>query len=242
MASRRALERAVRRLRMDSGDVDRLAEKLLTTKRRVYRRTLDELARKLGYSTTGLPKLSEEVLSGLGAESEDHARRIVETFNRDLEQEGTRLGDIPSAEIEARLRTWAVARQRKRATPTAITEAYSAHADATMSAYLDLGLPESVLLDFGGHPELGDKAPVCDICIALIRGNPWTLAEVVQIGNPHVACRQQWHLHDVDQRELPPQLPDLGQTLAGVVGRDNLLSRHGNKREQAVEFIDSLSE
>lgn len=226
---------------MDEGDVNRIADKLLVTKRRVYRRTLRELARRLGYRDQGLPKLSDEVLSGLKAEADDHARRIVDTYNGDLEQQASQVADLPNEKVEPTLTTWRNARQRKRARPIAITEAYTAHADATMSGFLDLGLPEDTLFDFGGHPELGDAAPECPICVALIQRNPWSLADVVRIGNPHPGCRQMWHLNTLDQRDLPPELPDLGQTLAGVVGRESLITRAGD-RDAAVQFVADLNE
>lgn len=227
---------------MSESDIAALADKLFVTKRRVYRRTLREQAKRLGYADPGFPQLSQEVVNGLQAEARDHAERIAESYNDDLSAHAGEEADAKSDEVRSRLRTWAISRQRKRAKPTAITEAYSAHADATLSTFLDLGLPEDVTFDFGGHPELGDAEPVCDICTALIVRNPWTLADVVRIGNPHIACRQQWHIRNLEQRDLPPELPDLGQTLAGVVGNETLLSRHGNHRDEAVEFIAQLNE
>lgn len=226
---------------MGEADVDRLAEKLFVTKRRVYRRTLRELARRLGYPDPGLPQLSDEVLDGLRAEARDHATRITDTFNRDLEAEAERRSDDPDSTVAGALNTWAVARQRRRARPTAITEAYTAHADATMSAFLDLGIPDKITFDFGGHPELGDAPPACPICVELIQRNPWTLADVVRIGNPHPGCRQDWHIAQLNQLDLPPQMAALGQTLAGVTGQDPLIVRAGG-RDEAVSFVADLSE
>lgn len=240
MASRRAIERAVRRLAMGDEDVARLTDKLLTAKRRVYRRTLTTFAQRLGYST-GLPNLSEEVLAALEAESRDHATRMVETFNRDLALQAEKVGPLPDAKVGPTLTKWANSRQRKRAKPIAITEAYTAHADATMSAILDLGLPEGTLFDFGGHPELGDAHPVCSICKELVTHNPWTVADVVRVGNPHPGCRQLWRLSRLEQRDLPAELPDLGQTIAGIVGKDSLITRAGD-RDSATAFVAQLSE
>lgn len=225
---------------MKEADIAQLADKLFRAKRRVYRRSLHEIAKRLGYDITR-PQLSQEVVNGLQKEARDHAERIAENYNTDLAAQAEGMVDAKNEDVRSQLRTWAISRQRKRAKPTAITEAYSAHADATMSAFLDLGMPEDVTFDFGGHPELGDAEPVCDICKALIRGNPWTLADVIRIGNPHVACRQQWHLNQLEQRDLPPLAPALGQTLAGIVGNDTLMAREGG-RVQAVEFIAGLSE
>lgn len=227
---------------MGESDIADLADKLFRAKRRVYRRSLLEEAGKLGYRDVKRPRLSQEITNALQAESREHAERIAQSFNDDLRAQGDTLADKKDDEIRPALRTWAIARQRKRARPTAITEAYTAHADATLSLFLDLGVPMDTAFDFGGHPELGDSHPVCDICIALVRGNPWTLADVVRIGNPHIACRQRWHQHGVDQRILPPELPDLGETLAGIIGRDNLLSRHRNNRDAAVAEIQRIAE
>jgi hypothetical protein len=241
MASKRTLQRAVKRLAMGEPEIKDLAEKLLTTKRRVYRRTLASLAQRLGYSDTGLPNLSDEVLAALEAESRDHAERMAATFNADLVQQAAKLGPLPNEKVGPTLTSWANSRQRKRAKPIAITEAYTAHADATMSAILDFGLPEGTLFDFGGHPELGDAHPVCSICKELVTHNPWTVAEVVQIGNPHPGCRQLWRLSRLEQRDLPAELPDLGQTIAGIVGKDSLITRAGD-RDAATAFVAQLSE
>jgi hypothetical protein len=225
---------------MKEADIEELAAKLYNAKRRVYRRSLLELARRLGYEIER-PELSEVVDGALVREARDHAERIARTYNRDLGRAGTQRKQLPNSEVEPELRKWANARQRKRARPTAITEAYTAHADATLSAFIDLGQPD-VTFDFGGHPELGDAPPACDICAALIARNPWSLAEVVQIGNPHPGCRQDWHPNEYDQRALPPPFDvELGQTLGGIIGTDPLISRAGGRAE-AVEFVASLRE
>jgi hypothetical protein len=235
MASKRAIAAAVRRLRMDGADAERLAEKLLLTKRRVYRRTLLELASRLGYATD-LPLLSRKVLAGLQAEAEDHANRIVATFNADLERHAEEVAKLPDSKVMGELSRWANARQRKRAKPIAITEAYSAHADAVVSLYRDLGLPDDTLFDFGGRT--GDSPPECPICVELYRRGPWTLHQVVQIGTPHPQCRQSWHLHA--QEQLPPQLPDLGGGLGGIVGKETLITRAGD-RDAAAKFVVDLA-
>lgn len=219
---------------MNSGDVAALASKLFSAKQRVYRRSLLELARYLGYDVKR-PDLAPAVTQGLRAESRDHAQRIADTYNRDLL-------DAAEGRNDGELRSWAVARQRARAKPTAITEAYSAHADATIAAIMDLGLFEDATFDFGGHPELGDAPPACSICEAIIRGNPWTAADVVRLGSPHPACRQDWHLNTIDQRALPPAHElSLGQTLAGIVGGQPLIIRSGG-RQQATEAVEQMRE
>lgn len=241
MASKRAIEQAAKRFAFTPARRRELADKLYRTKRRVYRRTLLELARSLGYEIKR-PDLSDAVDDALRREADNHAERIAESFNRDLAAAALRIGEALTVDkLSDQLQTWVNARQRKRAQMTAITEAYPAHADAILGLFRDLDLPD-VSFDFGGHPELGDAPPDCAICQALERGNPWPLEVVAEIGNPHPGCRQDWHVRDLDQRSLPPAFDvELGQTLGGVIGKDPFVMRHGSRAE-AVERIEALAE
>jgi hypothetical protein len=224
--------RAIRALSMSEGDVSELSAKLHVAKRRVYRRTLLELARQLGYDIPR-PALEERISDAIEAEARDHAERIADHYNADLARKAAELAPaLAQPELEAALRSWARLRQRRRAQATAITEAYSAHADAVLGFARDLGIEAE--FDFGTHPD--DQAPVCEICIELVAGNPWPLEAVAAIGTPHIGCRQSWQIR-VDQRELPPELPPLGQTLGGIVGGEGLLARHRNDREAAAAEV-----
>lgn len=186
MATPRQIKRAVDALAWDVEDVRRLSEKLFEAKRRVYRRTLLEQARFFGYDVPR-PRLSDELVEGLRREARDHAAVIATTYNRELRRHAARVGPaIPRERLQPALRRWTNARSRKRARMVAITEAYSAHADATLTFFRDLGI--DVMLEFGGHPELSDAPPACPICIAIAAGNPYTLAEAAAIGTPHPQC------------------------------------------------------
>lgn len=213
--------------------IGELADKLFRAKRRVYRRSLLELALSLGLNITR-PQLSDEITDELHKEADRNARRIAGTYNRDLADAARRYTG-PASQLEDSLRTWAKSRQRKRAKPTAITETYSAHADAMLSAARDLGI-ESPHFDFGGQPS--DDPPECEICQVLMATNPHPLDFVIEIGNPHVACRQDWHLSGYDQREFPSE-PRLGRTPGGLTGSDTWLQRHGNDRQAAVRAIET---
>jgi hypothetical protein len=241
VASKAVIERAAKRFAFTPARQRELADKLFASKRRVYRRTLLETARSLGYDPKR-PDLSDAITDALRREADDHAARIARTFNDDLAAAAIRIGaTTPDDQLADRLQTWVNARQRKRAKATAITETYPAHADAIIGLFRDLGMEPT--FDFGGHPELGDAPPACEICVALERGNPWPLEAVAAIGNPHPACRQDWHVHDLDQRSLPPEFEvEFGQTLGGIVGGTPLVMRHGNDREKAVAQIEALAE
>ena len=202
-----ASKRATMKLTMKERDVRALADKLYRAKRRVYRATLLEVARSFG-SPVGRPTLSDEVDAALHAEADAHAAGIAGTFNRDLARQAKKPGVTDEA-----LRSWTVARQRKRARPTATTEAYSAHGDAILSATRDLGI--AAWFDFGGHPELGDADPMCEICQALMATNPHPFERVAAIGMPHPACAQDWHFARVDVRPDAGAYERLGQTPGG---------------------------
>jgi len=214
------------KLTMKERDIRALADKLYRAKRRVFRATLLEVARSFG-SPVGRPSLSPEVEAALRSEASEHAAQIAATFNADLE---AKAADLPNDELEA----WVRARQRRRARPTATTEAYSAHADAILSATRDLGLVAE--FDFGGHPELGDADPMCEICQALMATNPHTFDEVVAIGTPHPACAQDWHFARVDVRPDAAAFDNLGTTPGGIVGNKTLIERAGG-RQQAVDQV-----
>lgn len=240
MASKRAIQRAARRLAMRSAAIDELTETLFASKRRVYRRTLLEHATFLGYEITR-PQLSDAVERALRDEAADHARSIARTYNRELAAAAQRMGSaLPESELDAQLGRWARSRQRRRAPLIAVTEAYGPHADATLAFFRETGLGDEVLLEFGGHPELGDAPPACIICQAIVATNPHTPAEAAQIGTPHPNCRQHWHLARYDQAVLPATI-DVGNAIAGIVGAESLLTRAGG-REEARDFVLRLRE
>lgn len=239
MATEKGIRDVGRRFAMKPADVTALADRLFAAKRRVYRRSLLELARSLGY-TIKRPTLSEAIERELRAEADRSARQIAETHNRDLARALPELAEgATNADLAAKVKTWQIARQRKRANPTAVTEVYPAHTDALVSAVRDLGFADDTLWDFGGHPELGDADPECAVCETLERLSPWTTEQVRAIGNPHPNCRQDWHVRSgIDVRLLPTD-PQLGQQPGGVLGEQPLVIRTGD-HASAVDFLIAL--
>lgn len=237
MATRSATRAAINGLTMRKADIGELADKLFMAKRRVYRRTLLNLLKSLGYQDAKRPRLAAAVEDALIAEAKDHAQRIATTYNDSLEREAKSLPEsLSDDDVKPRLEKWARVRQRNRARSTAITEAYGPHSDALVAAMKDLGV--EALFDFGGHPELGDLDPACDICVALVATNPHTLDEMVRVGTPHPGCAQDWRLSSWDRRELPAD-PIVGQAIGGIVGGEPLITRAGG-REEAARFVLDL--
>lgn len=232
MASRRASERVARRLALDP---EKLADKLYAAKRRVYRRTLLELSRSLGYDVKR-PTLAGVVDQSLRDEAVEQARSMVETFTADLQAAIDEHSDKSDADFVPAVETAMRSRQRKLARPAATTVAYGPYADAMVAGFRDLG--SDARFDFGGHPD--DADPACSICQVLSTLGPWSLAEVIAIGNPHPGCAQKWHPTAFDRRAMPTE-PILGQTSGGIVGKPTLIERAGS-RSRAVAFVESLRE
>jgi hypothetical protein len=225
-------------LKMDATDRRELADRFYETKRQVYRDTLADLASGYGYD---VPEdsllLSEDIVRELRAESNDHARLMVETFNRDVDAFLDRQPeDMDTGQLLATFEDWAYDRAANRVEVTAITEAYSAYADATVSFAADAGIePE---YEFGGHPEEGDAPPECEICQALEATNPHPHSRVLEVGTPHPQCRQRWHPL-IDPESLPDEL-NIGRTPGGLLGGEPLNMRTGG-REEAVGEVQRLT-
>lgn len=235
MASRRAIERAAKRAVMKPAEIDALADKLFEAKKRTYRKTLRELHQR-NYGSEIRVTLSAEIESTLRSEADANAGRIARTYHEELARFSSTLTPLPAERLDEAITQWRSVRDRKRAPLIAVSEVYPAHADATLSFFRDVGM-EDLTFEFGGHPELGDADPACEICQTLAATNPHPLEDVVAIGTPHPNCRQSWRPQGVDGRELPVD-PVLGQTPGGIAGRRSLVTRAGG-RAQAVEFIEA---
>lgn len=203
---------------------------LYDEKVKVYAATLEDLATSYGYELpNGGLTLTEDVLTALRNEADDNAQSIVDTFNEELRTFLDRNAERSDAEVLADFEAWAVERHEARAEQQAITEAYTPHADATVAFFAENGLePE---FDFGGH---GDSDSQCPICVALEETGPHPLSRVLEIGVPHIGCRQDWH-PTIDANELPDELK-LGGKTGGVLGAEPLRDKHGSQ-EAAVEFL-----
>jgi hypothetical protein len=216
-----------------------LAEAFLEHKIVAYVETLSDLLADNGVTEWDeddiADQLSDSILRALRAEAREHAGFVVDTFNGDLDAFLERNADLPRAELLDSYDAWSTGRADARSEITAITEAYSAAADATL-AFWEANAPAGEY-DFGGHPELGDDAPECKVCQALVASNPHPVERVREIGNPHIGCRQNWHRK---AGELPDELR-LPEEPAGIVGAQPLVNRHGNDHDAAAEWIAGLA-
>lgn len=214
-------------------EINELSDYLYLHKVRVYEDTLSEIADGYGYDATDI-SVSDAILEALSAESDKRATQIVGTYNRQMQNFVASMRAFPYEQAVGRLADWSDERDAKRAQLIAVTEAYSAHADATVSFFIDNGI--DVEFDFGHHH--GDAPAECPICQALEARNPHPLDRVLEIGTPHPQCRQKWHAL-IDGEALPDEVRlGLGDA-AGIVGRDSLIHRAGGQ-EGAVREVESL--
>jgi hypothetical protein len=226
---------AARKYAQKKRDIDRLTDLLIRTRLEVYERTLRDVVDQLGADRD--VQLSPRVRAQLNIEARRHARLIARNFNDALAEYAVRVGPgLSDQELRRTLALWAENRNQRHAPLIAVTEAWGPHADATMAAFLELGLDDA-RFDFGGHPD--DSPPACDICQALVDTNPHPLTRVLQIGVPHPQCEQRWRVRGKPRVASTGDEP-LGQRVAGVIGRDTLIQRAGS-REAAVRAIRSGS-
>lgn len=237
MATRSEIRAAVRFYSLKKRDIERLVELLRRAKIDAAERTLQALIDQLGLQMQ--VRLRSRLLVPLGLEARYHARRIARQFNEDLAVYAARHRLLSKKDLRRTLAAWADNRNRQRAPIIAVTEAYSAHADALLGGFLELGLEADAEFDFGGHPE--DDPPDCAICKALVATSPHPLRRVVQIGVPHPNCRQLWHARDRDRliaHLVDIGLTELGNRSGGIANRRTLIDRAGG-RQQAAEAIRS---
>jgi hypothetical protein len=228
MAISRALAAA---LRWGREEIDELTDDFLDHKVFTYVEVLHELLVEHGGDVEREDiDLSDSILRALRAEAREHAQSVVSTYNSDLDAFVQRNGHLPRETFLLTYEAWADSRADARAELVAITEAYTAAADATMAFY---GLnAETAGFEFGGH---GDDDPQCDVCQVLEQGNPHPYERVVEVGNPHPQCRQQW-------RPVRARLGDelrIPDEPAGIVGREAWVKRFGDRAE-AVEALGEL--
>lgn len=231
--TRDEIDRLVESFRRDEAYIDDLSDSLYLTKLRVYQDTLSGLANDYGYDADDV-QVSVQIAQALSDEADDHAESIAASYNKAMETQVKRFGALGMAYEQAveEVAQWSNERDDARAEMIGVTEAYSAHADATVAFFIDNGV--EVEFDFGRHA--GDDAPACEVCQALERTSPHPLDRVLEIGSPHINCRQSWHPR-VDEALLPEEVElGLGRT-AGIVGTDSLVHRAGG-HSQAVTQIE----
>lgn len=225
-------------LRWGEDEVDELAAEILDVKVFAYVETLSDLLLEHGVEhdrRTDID-LSNSILNALVKESRLHARMIVDTFNRDLDGFLERNADLPKARLLDTYRAWAEDRTQARAELIAVTETYTAAADAEL-AFWQANAPEELEdpeYDFGAHAP-GETPAECDVCEALERTSPHPLSRVLEIGNPHPNCRQSWRAVGVELAE-EVRLPTKP---AGMVGADSLVIREGD-HASAVAAIEGM--
>lgn len=237
MADRNTIRRVVREFALKRRDAIALRDRLTDAKASVYEATLRDLAEQL--RLTAQPQVSGVVRLALQIEAGNHSRSIVNTFNRDLAEYAFRFGRLlDEGQLRSTLQAWVENRNAQRAPVIAVTEMYAAYFDALMAGFMQAGLGDA-LFDFGGHPELGDEPAECIICAALEARSPHPLRDVIRIGTPHPACRQNWHARNMDA--LVSQLEDrdvqLGAVPAGIVGKASLIDRAGGRRQAAKAIL-----
>jgi hypothetical protein len=222
-------------LRWTAQDRREIAAELYAAKLTVYRDTLSDLIAGYGYDLqAGDLALTDEVDRGLREAADRHARLIVDTYNRELRTFLDRHADVDQATTIRDYGAWMEDRQQTKSEEVAITEAYEAYTDATAAFFIENGLePE---FEFGGGED--DEPPECDVCAALIATNPHPLSRVLEVGTPHIRCRQKWHPL-VAPEDLPDELA-LPNRLAGVVGSDPLNMRLGGDAA-AVDFLTAAT-
>lgn len=233
MAVSKALAKA---LRWTQEEIDELADEFLDHKTFVWVETITDLLREHGADVSEDDvDVSDDILAALRAEAREHAGFVVESFNRDLERFLQRNADTPRAQLLGDYEAWANDRASARAEMVAITEAYSAHADATLAFYQAQGVEPDYDFD---HSHAGEDAPSCEICEALEANNPHPHARVIEVGVPHPQCRQSW-------KPREPDLPDdlrVPILTSGIVGSTPLIMRHGNDPVVAAATITALAE
>jgi hypothetical protein len=234
VAFRRLVTRAKRELAWGDDERREFAEAFLTAKIEAYEATLLDLMDDYGYQLDADDlDLPDNVVAALADEARRNAGYVVDTHNREMEELVERHADLTVGEIIDAYETWAEQRADTRSEQIAVTEAYNAHADATVAFF---GGIEGALFEFGGHP--GDEPPECEVCRALVETNPHPLERVIAVGNPHINCRQSWHPLATDE-DLPDELV-LPQDVAGIVGGEPLVNRTGNDHAAAADTVRNL--
>lgn len=220
-------------LRFGPQDRRDIADALYESKVETYRATLRDLAESYGYDVPEDITLSRDVERALRDEAVARAASIVSTYNDELGSFLDRQGDRSRDEVLADYDAWVADRMTHKAEQIAVTEAYGPYTDATLAFFAENDLQPD--FDFGGH---GDDAPVCEVCRVLAETSPHPYDRVLEVGVPHIGCRQNWHPRvDVDQ--LPEEL-FLGGHVAGVVGADALVNAQGG-HDEAVARIEQLT-
>lgn len=226
----------IRTLRFTQRDAARLAERIYASTAAEYRDALLELSDRYGESRTRV-LLGAEIREALRRDARDHARKIVRTANRELENEARRRNDLPAYLLARHLQGWAGERVRRRSAGIARNELARSRLDATIAFYRENGIEP--VFEF-----VGPRA-VCGVCRRLKLRKFWPVAAVLAVGHPHIGCRHGWRarVRSADKLRaggLRPGKISAGRgRVAGIVGGEALVNRLGSI-DEAVAFLDEL--
>lgn len=226
----------VRALRLTQRDAGRLAARIYRAQAAEYRDTLLELSGRYGEPRRRVI-LSAEIREALRRSSRDHARKIVSTFNGELEAEARRRDDLPGSLLTGHLSRWARDRHHRRAPLIARNELAIARLDAQVSFYVENGL--EARFDFTG------PRPQCEVCKRLKARGPWPVEVVLAIGHPHIGCTHGWKARTRAPHKLragglrPGQISAGRGKVAGIIGGQALVGRFGTQAE-AAKYLDGI--
>lgn len=215
---------------MGDREVSRLARRFYAEKARVYRKTLVDLANRYG-ERRRRALLSPQIRSALEAEADDHARKVVDTYNRDLSRFASRYADEPIGIFAQRITFWASDRAKHKAGVIARTEAATPKLDATVGFFRENG--HDLGFEFAGPPAQ------CPTCKALKETSPHSGERAVAVGLPHINCRHHWRPRFPARSKLlggdRPGVISLGRgQTAGIIGKPSYVQEAGGTEEAAA--------
>lgn len=219
-----------------NADIDRIAARLYAIKARAYRDTLTDLSARHGQSRSRAV-LSESIREALRHEADMQARLTVETFNRMVANFAERRRSHPPELLAREITGYMKTRARTRSRVATRMAPLTAQLDATIAFYRENGVePE---FDFVG------PRPRCELCRRLKSGGPFSVAQVLAIGFPHLGCTHTWRARTrakaaLEQGGIRPGTISAGRgDPAGILNSGPLLQRAGG-HDQALGVIDQL--
>lgn len=226
----------MRAMRMQPREVGRLSDVFYRAKAREYRATLLGLSGRYGHPRKRV-LLSAEIREALRTEAREHARLVIRTTNAAIEAEAKRRNDLPPYLLARHLQNFVGERTRRRSPLIARQEAATARLDAEVAFYRENGIEPD--FDFIG------PAAKCPVCKRLKSGGPWPIDVVVRIGQPHIGCTHHWKARAYSAAKLraggarPGRISAGRGAVAGIVGTDPLMHRHGTQ-DAMLAYLDGL--
>lgn len=223
-------------LQLGQRDVATVANRLYAIKARAYRDTLVELSGRHGRDRSRAV-LSAEIREALRHESDSAARQMVETYNRMISDFAERRRGHPPELLARELSAYARTRARTRSRVAARMAPIAPRLDATIAFYRENGVePE---FDFVG------PRPKCELCRKLKAGGPFSVAQVLAVGFPHLGCTHTWRARTKAVEQLragglrPGQISAGRGGPAGILNTVPLIQRAGG-HDLASGVIDEI--